>query len=135
MKFETRHRPTPVINLAALIDVVFILVIFIVLGANFHRIQVLDVSIPEAESSSEADYESLVITIPVAGAIDVHGEKVELKDLRKKLLSMVSRFENVLLVADQSVSVQRVVQILSEAQAVGFTSVSIATLEPEVRMP
>ena len=131
MKFETRQRITPTINLAALIDVVFILVIFIVLGANFHRIQTLDVSIPEAESANEAEIESLVITIPVTGAIEVAGEKFELSELRLELQSKVSRYKTVLLVADRSVPVQRVVTILSDAQAVGFTSVSIATQEPQ----
>ena len=135
MKFETRQRITPTINLAALIDVVFILVIFIVLGANFHRIQTLDVSIPEAESTSEAEIESLVITIPVTGAIEVAGEKVELSELRQELQSKVSRYKTVLLVADRSVPVQRVVTILSDAQAVGFTSVSIATQEPQGATP
>ena len=135
MKFETRQRITPTINLAALIDVVFILVIFIVLGANFHRIQTLDVSIPEAESTSEAEIESLVITIPVTGAIEVAGEKVELSELRQELQSKVSRYKTVLLVADRSVPVQRVVTILSDAQAVGFTSVSIATQAPQSAMP
>ena len=114
MKFETRQRITPTINLAALIDVVFILVIFIVLGANFHRIQTLDVSIPEAESANEAEIESLVITIPVTGAIEVAGEKVELSELRQELQSKVCRYKTVLLVADRSVPVQRVVTILSD---------------------
>lgn len=135
MKFETRQRITPTINLAALIDVVFVLVIFIVLGANFHRIQTLDVSIPEAESANEAEIESLVITIPVTGAIEVAGEKVELSELRQELQSKVSRYKTVLLVADRSVPVQRVVTILSDAQAVGFTSVSIATQEPQGATP
>lgn len=135
MKFETRQRITPTINLAALIDVVFILVIFIVLGANFHRIQTLDVFIPEAESVNEAEIESLVITIPVTGAIEVAGEKVELSELRQELQSKASRYKTVLLVADRSVPVQRVVTILSDAQAVGFTSVSIATQEPQGATP
>ena len=131
MKFETRNRTSPTINLTALIDCVFILVIFIVLGANFHRIQALEVSLPEAKSSGKADMESLVITIPVTGAIDVQGKKVELDELRDVLQPMVTRFETVLLVADQSAAVQRVVQILSDAQAVGFIAVSIATQNPE----
>ena len=135
MKFETSQRITPTINLAALIDVVFILVIFIVLGANFHRIQTLDVFIPEAESVNEAEIESLVITIPVTGAIEVAGDKVELSELRQELQSKASRYKTVLLVADRSVPVQRVVTILSDAQAVGFTSVSIATQEPQGATP
>lgn len=135
MKLEIRHRTPPTINLTPLIDCVFILVIFIVLGANFHRIQVLDVSIPEAESFGKADTEPLVITIPVTGAVDVQGKKVELDELRNVLQPMASSFKTVLLVADQSASVQRAVQILSDAQAAGFMAVSIATKKPEGNVP
>ncbi|SER58895.1 biopolymer transport protein ExbD [Nitrosomonas sp. Nm51] len=131
MEFETRKRVTPNINLAALVDVVFILVIFIVLGANFHRIQTLDVSIPVAESTGQADSRSLVITIPASGQLDLLGKKIDPENLKSALRAKVADFESVLLVADQSAPVQRVVQILSDAQVAGFVSVSIATQEPE----
>ena len=131
MEFETRKRTTPNINLAALVDVVFILVIFIVLGTNFHRIQTLDVSIPVSESSGQADTSSLVITIPASGQLDLLGEKIDLEDLKNELRTKIADFESVLLIADQSAPVQRVVQILSDAQIAGFVSVSIATQEPE----
>ncbi|MBX3629552.1 MAG: biopolymer transporter ExbD [Nitrosomonas sp.] len=131
MEFETHRRITPNINLAPLVDVIFILVIFIVLGANFHRIQTLDVSIPVAEASGQSDPRSLVITIPVSGQLDLMGEKIDPDDLRNELRTKVADFESVLLVADQSVPVQRVVQILSDAQVAGFVSVSIATQESE----
>jgi biopolymer transport protein ExbD len=131
MEFETRRRTAPNINLAALVDVVFILVIFIVLGANFHRIQTLDVSIPVAESSGQADTSSLVITIPASGQLDLLGKKIDLGDIKNELRTKVADFESVLLIADQSAPVQRVVQILSDTQMAGFVSVSIATQEPE----
>lgn len=131
MEIETRKRTTPNISLAALVVVVFILVIFIVLGANFHRIQTLDVSIPVAESPRQADARSLVITIPETGHLDILGKKIDLDNLKRELRTKVAAFESVLLVADQSAPVQRVVQILSDAQAAGFVSVSIATQEPE----
>jgi len=40
-----------------------------------------------------------------------------------------------LMVAEQSASVQRVAQILSDVQGVGFTMVSIATQKPEGDVP
>lgn len=131
MEIKTRKRATPNISLAALVDVVFILVIFIVLGANFHRIQTLDVSIPVAESLGQADTRSLVITIPESGQLDILGEKIDPDNLKSELRAKVADFESVLLVADQSTPVQRVIRILSDAQMAGFVSVSIATQEPE----
>lgn len=131
IEFKTRKRATPNINLAALVDVVFILVIFIVLGANFHRIQTLDVSIPVAESTGQVKSRSLVITIPASGQLDLQGKKIDPIALKDELRAKTVDFDSVLLLADQLAPVQRVVQILSDVQMVGFVSVSIATQEPE----
>lgn len=131
IEFKTRKRATPNINLAALVDVVFILVIFIVLGANFHRIQTLDVSIPVAESTGQVKSRSLVITIPASGQLDLQGKKIDPIALKDELRAKTADFDSVLLLADQLAPVQRVVQILSDVQMVGFVSVSIATQEPE----
>ncbi len=130
MEFETRKRTEPAINLTALIDIVFILVIFVVLGANFHHIRAMDVSIPTTDSDSlvgKADPGSLIITIPVSGPVNVQGRQVTLDDLRGVLGSLKPGFNSVLLMSDRSVSVQRAIKILGDAQAVGFKSVSVAT--------
>ncbi len=136
MEFETRKRNIPVINLTALIDIVFILVIFVVLGANFHHIETLDVSVPSVESSTgKINPDSLIITIPVSGPIVIQNEKVEPDKIKTVLQSLRPRFNSILLMADQSASIQRAVKILSEAQAAGFSSVSVATQKPDEHVP
>ncbi len=131
MEFETTKRVSPTINLSALIDIAFILVIFVVLAASFDRMNELKVSVPQAESTGPADPKSLVVTVPAEGAINIDGARVPLKEVRPTLESLKARFDGILLVADQSASVQRAVQILGDAQAVGFESVGIATKPPQ----
>jgi len=130
IEFESRRLVTPTINLSALIDVAFILVIFIVLIANFHKIRELDISLPESETAGMADPTSLIITVPATGPFDVQGRTVEPEELRAVLKEMRPAFTSVLLVADQAASIQRAVTVLSDAQAIGFSSVGIATQAP-----
>ena len=127
MEFETRQRVTPNINLSALIDVAFILVIFIVLIANFNRIAELEVALPESDVQGEVDPKALMISIPVQGPVTIQDKAIPLEQVRAELSRLQVRFDKVLLMADQDASVQRAVQILSDAQAIGFKSVSIAT--------
>ena len=127
MEFETRQRVTPNINLSALIDVAFILVIFIVLIANFNRIAELEVTLPESDVQGDVDPKALMISIPVQGPVTIQDKAVPLDQVRAELSRLQVRFDKVLLMADQDASVQRAVQILSDAQAIGFKSVSIAT--------
>ena len=130
MDFETRRHNAPQVNLSALIDVSFILVIFIVLAANFDRVKKLNVSLPDAQASSQADPTSLTIAIPEAGPIMVGDQAVELDQVGAALRSVRSKYKSVLLHADRSAPIQRAVQILGEVRALNFESVGIATKTP-----
>ena len=127
MEFETRQRVTPNINLSALMDVAFILVIFIVLIANFNRMAELEVALPESDAQGDVDPKALMVTVPAQGPVVIQGKSIALEQVRQELTGLKGRFEKVLLMADQDSSIQRAVKILSDAQAIGFKSVGIAT--------
>lgn len=127
IEFESRRRETPVLNLSALIDIAFILVIFIVLGATFQRVRAVDVELPSADAQSEPSGEALVITVPPEGPVRFGERLVELHDVRAALQEARPAYTSVVLLADRQADVQRAVQILADAQQAGFETVSLAT--------
>lgn len=127
MQFESFRRETPTINISALMDVVFILLIFVVLSANFDRLQALNVVLPSAANSSESTPEAVILTMTPDGKILVFDQEVAAESLSQHLKSLRTRHENLLLVSDGSVPLDRAVKIFDEAASAGFTSVSIAT--------
>ncbi|MCX4242479.1 ExbD/TolR family protein [Paraliomyxa miuraensis] len=127
IEFESRRRETPVLNLSALIDIAFILVIFIVLGATFQRVRAVDVELPSADARSEPSGEALVISVPPEGPVRFGERLVELSDVRAALQEARAGHDSVVLLADRQADVQRAVQILADAQQVGFSTVSLAT--------
>lgn len=129
MKFASFKREQPSINLSALIDIVFILVIFVVLAANFQRIRGIDVDLPEADATNPSDSEALVVSIPKEGAIEIQGEKVEDDEVQEKLRVLREAFDGIVLMADGDTALSRAVRVLGDARAVGFESVSIASKE------
>jgi biopolymer transport protein ExbD len=131
MQFESHRRPAPTINLSALIDVVFILVIFVVLAANFDRIRNLDVTLPEAEAASLAQAESTSITIRTDGSLAIDDAPVSDEELRKRLTERGDPSEPVIIFADGDVAFERAVWVLGEASSAGFSNVSIATRQPQ----
>jgi biopolymer transport protein ExbD len=131
MQFESHRRPAPTINLSALIDVVFILVIFVVLAANFDRIRNLDVTLPEAEAASLAQAESTSITIRSDGSLAIDDAPVSDEDLRERLAERGDPSEPVIIFADGDVAFERAVWVLGEASSAGFSNVSIATRQPQ----
>ena len=127
MQFESFKREEPRINVSALIDVVFILLIFVVLAANFDRIREMNVVLPSAEQTNPRSQDSLVLTIPVEGELLLGEEPVSEEDLDGALRRHREDFEVLLLVSDGRVELERVVGIFDKASAAGFQSVSIAT--------
>lgn len=130
--FETPRRETPTLNLSALIDITFILVIFIVLAATFSRVRVLDVALPSAEATNVSEEEALIVTIPVEGPVRFGELEVPFEQAREALADHRSRHRSLLLVADRQAAIERAVTIMSDAAQLGYASVAIAT-EPRAR--
>jgi biopolymer transport protein ExbD len=130
MNFTSHRRPAPTINLSALIDIIFILLIFVVLAANFDRLRDLDVSLPSARGTGKADPKALVVTVPQEGPLRIDGKELDAANLEQHLRTLRATHESLLIAADGQVALERAVQVLSSASSAGFQSVSIATQEP-----
>lgn len=77
MKFRRKPRETVDINLASLIDVVFILLLFFVVTTTFTRETQLRVDLPEAVSGSPAEdqqVKQLDIAISAEGVFSVNNK-------------------------------------------------------------
>jgi biopolymer transport protein ExbD len=117
----------PELNLSAMMDIAFILVIFIVLGANFQRVRVVDVDLPSADAKADPNDEGLVVTVPKEGPVRFGERVVAEADLAAALRESRQQHDAIVLLADRDAAVQRAVQLLVLAQAEGFETVSIAT--------
>jgi biopolymer transport protein ExbD len=126
-ELEARRRETPSINLSALIDIAFILVIFIVLAATFQRVRGVDVDLPQADADAPVPEEALVITVPPEGPVLFGERPVPMAEVGEALVEARAHHGSVVLSADAAASVERAVRILADAQRAGFEAVSIAT--------
>jgi biopolymer transport protein ExbD len=132
MTFESYQRPRPTINLTALIDVLFILVVFVMLTASFDDVRVLEVALPGAETESNAPPDAVILVVPASGPARIEGQAVADAELEEHLRGLRrSRGERALvMVADRTISLDRATTILSAATRAGFAAVSLATQEP-----
>jgi biopolymer transport protein ExbD len=83
VKFRRKQRENIDINLASLIDVVFILLLFFVVTTTFTRETQLRVDLPEAVSGSAAEDEAkrLDIAISADGVFTVNNQLLPRNDL------------------------------------------------------
>ena len=141
MKLNLRPRTQPEVNLTSLIDVVLLLLIFFMVSTSFVKQSQITISLPEAESTAivEEVPEQIDIMITESGTFLVNGR--ELINTRvetiRNALQKVSGGNNTLpltISADANARHQDVVTAMDVAGRLGFTRISIATVdspEPE----
>lgn len=131
MKLQ-RPKPPPItLNLSPLIDVIFILLIFVVLVARFVDQERLDVSLPSADAGRPAEIDALQVTLTAEGGVFFAGQSIADDDLLDRLRTERETFHRAVLVADHTVPLQRAVDVISTAKLAGFEAVAVATQPPE----
>jgi len=121
------------INMIPLIDVSLILLIIFMVITPFLVQSQIQVSLPKAATGTKgADEEVLKVQIGADGEIAVDGKKVKFQRLEKELMLRLAKSykKTVLLEADKSVSVERVVAVLDAAKKLGAGKIGIA-VKPE----
>ena len=117
------------IQMTPLIDMVFILLIFFVVTTSFVSETGLEIQRPQSSSSETLPRENIPVAIGADGRITVDGQRVGLLSIRpflQKRLRMQPGLA-VVLVADKTVSVDRVVRVMDEIRAAGISEVALAT--------
>ncbi len=127
--FEAPKRPTPEIGMTPLIDVVFILLIFVVLAANFERIRGLKVELPTAESVQASPKKPLILTVGKRGQYQVDGQDVTKQALPSTLQKLRKQHKDLVVRADSKVALQHAVFVLDLAAKLQFQSVSLAAAD------
>lgn len=130
----TRTKPVqPRVNLSALIDVAFILVIFIVLTATYREDRDMGVSLPQTSRVPQHEAEGLNVVVHADGRVEIEGQMYARDEVFAALKSRTAAHDSVLLLADRQAAVEAAVQVLADARAAGFESASIATTEKRDR--
>lgn len=117
------------IDLAPLLDVVFILLIFFIVTTVFVRETGVEVDKPTAVSTQALQSAVLLIAITASGEVMHGGTNIGVDGVRSTLAQAIRTDQRPLVVqADKTVSTELLVKVIDEAKIAGVEKVSIATL-------
>jgi biopolymer transport protein ExbD len=126
MRLVSRQRGRPGLEITPLVDVLFILIVFVTLAARFDRPQALGVDLPTA-SAAPAPPDAARVVISADGALSIDGQPIADAELEARLRALRSRSETLTIAADATSALARATLVLERAAAAGFTDVAIAT--------
>ena len=139
MRLSLRAKTQPEVNLTSLIDVVLLLLIFFMVSTSFVKQSQINISLPQAESSAivEEPPEQIDIMITATGTYLVNGRELinNRPETIRNALQKISAGDNRLpltISADANGKHQHVVTAMDVAGRLGFTQISIATVNDPV---
>ena len=135
MKLSLRARTQPEVNLTSLIDVVLLLLIFFMVSTSFVKQSQINISLPQADSANivEEPPEQIDVMITATGTYLVNGRELvnnRAATIRNALQKVAAGRNDLPLTisADADARHQHVVTAMDVAGRLGFTRISIATV-------
>ena len=139
MKLSLRQRTQPEVNLTSLIDVVLLLLVFFMVSTSFVKQSQISIQLPEAENSTVVEEipQQIDVMITATGTYLVNGRELinNRAETIRNALQKVSSGNNKLpltISADANAKHQDVVTAMDVAGRLGFTQISIATVNDPV---
>jgi len=137
VKFQRSLKEEVSVNLTPLIDVIFLLLIFFMVTTTFSRNTNILINLPEAsgEAIEQQPFE-IEILIAQNGTCSVNGRQLVNSQMETlmRVVAEVSVGDNsipMIITADANTTHQSVVTAMDAVAQLGFTSLNIATREPD----
>ncbi|MEI0531216.1 biopolymer transporter ExbD [Brachyspira pilosicoli] len=130
MKFRHRFTIKKGIDLTPMMDIVFNLLIFFMIGATIMQTPQIEISLPKSTSAvGKEKNENIIITISKEGSIYVNEEAVNdidgyLNNLAKVEGELAKPVE---IRSDEDVRTQVLISVIDSVKNAGFTRLGIAT--------
>lgn len=123
-------------QLAPMIDVVFLLLIFFIVSWNFARFEAeVDIAVPSAETAENTARTpgEIIINVNKDGQIKVNGQVMTKEALQARLDKVSAIFPNqpVILRGDKEVAFDHVMTVLDTCQKAGIWNVAFAAEKPQ----
>lgn len=115
------------IDIAPIIDMVFLLLIFFMLTSSFVLQTGIKVNLPRTVTSGVIKYENIELAIDHENKVYLNGRVVLKNELNDLLLELIKRNPSVLIKADKNVTLGKVVEIWDLCRELGFSVVNIAS--------
>jgi len=136
MKFHTKKRRQPALNIVSLIDILAILLIFFIVTTTFRKTHPqLEISLPESNQAEQAAAETeppAILQLAPDDRIMLEGNELKLETLAQELSAWRQRNPDqpLAMQADRAASFGTVVKVLDALKEAGLENIPAFT-EPE----
>ena len=119
------------VDITPMLDVVFIMLIFFIVTANFVKDPGLEVSRPDSTTSETQDNAGILIALGGKGEIWIDGRRIDVRQVKANVLRLKQEKPEAAVVirADREAIAEDFVQVMDGVRAAGIRDISIGTEE------
>ena len=131
MEFSGRQRSKQELNVAPLIDVVFLLLIFFMLASTFIEPKSVELMLGSGTSQTVTAVEPLEIDVATDGSIRLNGLRLSVEQLTVEIAARIKGDPNriVTIRAEAEIPVQRLIQIMDQVRSAGTNKLRLSAPE------
>ena len=116
-------------NITPMLDVVFILLIFFIVTANFIKDPGLEINRPDSETAEITENAAILIAIGPAGEIYMDGRRIDVRQVKANVIRLMAENPQgaVVMQADEKATAEKIIAVMDEVREAGVIDISIAS--------
>jgi len=129
MEFKRRKYSHEHMNIAPLVDVVFLLLLFFMLTSHLVQEPAIKIKLPESKTAEAQSEQIKTVLVTNTGEIYFMDKQVDLENLQKAIKESIPEVKNefIRIKADRESDVGLLVSVIDEVRLSGITNFSIVT--------
>ena len=120
------------INITPMLDVVFILLIFFIVTANFIKEPGLEVNRPDSETAEPTENAAILIAVGANDEVYMDGRRIDVRQVKANVVKMLADNPqgSVVIQADERAVADTIIKVMDGAREAGVNAISLAS-EPK----
>lgn len=129
MRLRKKKELESSVDISPLIDMVFILLIFFMVSSTFIKDMQLDLERPGASSATRSSSKVIRVYLDNQAQTYVDGQPVKVWAIQSKLRDLLhsSTEKSVLVVTDETIAVEKLIEVVDQCRMSGAKDVAVAT--------
>lgn len=130
MDFKGRSRIHAHLDIAPLIDIVFLLLVFFMLTSTFLVPEAIELELPESSSAIKTEPTPITVSLEKTGQLSLNGDLIGLEKLQAAIAPLLEQNPDsaITLRSDARTEVKQLLKVMDEIRAAGGDNVALATM-------
>ena len=117
------------INITPMLDVVFIMLIFFIVTANFIKEPGLEINRPDSDTAETQENAAILIAVGPTGEVWMDGRRIDVRQVKANVIRMIAENPQgtVVIQADEKSTADTIIEVMDEVREAGVIDISIAS--------